>query len=46
MPIPDVTWEQFRGDMLAAGHDEVMERQWAPDTVPTVHTHPVRPMPR
>jgi hypothetical protein len=40
MPTPELTWEQFRADMLAAGYDEVLERQWAPDTVLATHTHP------
>lgn len=40
MPIPEMTWEQFRADMLAAGYDEVLERSWPPDAVVPVHTHP------
>ena len=39
MSIP-TTLEQFRADMLAAGHDEVLERSWAADTVLEWHTHP------
>jgi len=30
----------FRAEALAAGFDEVLERQWAPDTVLDTHTHP------
>jgi len=40
MPMPNMPWEQFRADMLAAGYDEVLERQWAPDTVLATHAHP------
>lgn len=40
MPTANMTWEQFRADMLAAGYDEVLERQWAPGTVLATHTHP------
>lgn len=40
MPIPEPTWDTFRADRLAAGYDEVLERQWAPDTVLASHTHP------
>jgi mannose-6-phosphate isomerase-like protein (cupin superfamily) len=29
----------FRADALAAGFDEVLEREWAPDTVIDTHTH-------
>jgi len=29
----------FRADALAAGFDEVLEREWAPDTVVETHTH-------
>ena len=29
----------FRADALAAGFDEVLEREWAPDTVIESHTH-------
>jgi len=40
MPIPSITFDQFRTDMLAAGYEEVLERPWAPGTVVPVHTHP------
>jgi mannose-6-phosphate isomerase-like protein (cupin superfamily) len=29
----------FRADALAAGFDEVLEREWAPGTVLDTHTH-------
>ena len=29
----------FRADALAAGFDEVLEREWAPDVVIDTHTH-------
>jgi mannose-6-phosphate isomerase-like protein (cupin superfamily) len=29
----------FRADALAAGFDEVLEREWAPHTVLDTHTH-------
>ena len=29
----------FQADALAAGFDEVLERNWAPDTVIGTHTH-------
>ena len=32
--------EAFRADALSAGFDEVLEREWAPDTVVDTHTHP------
>lgn len=35
-----ISFEQFRAVMLAAGYDEVIERQWAPDTLLETHTHP------
>ena len=31
--------EAFRADAMAAGFDEVLEREWAPDTVIDTHTH-------
>jgi quercetin dioxygenase-like cupin family protein len=33
------TFDHFRADALAAGFDEVIEREWAPDTVLDMHTH-------
>lgn len=38
MPLP--SFDDFRARMLAAGHDEVLVRPWAPGTVVDVHTHP------
>lgn len=32
--------EAFRADALAAGFDEALEREWAPNTVLDTHTHP------
>ena len=40
MSSPTITLDQFRADMLAAGYDEVLERQWAPGKVVDTHTHP------
>ena len=40
MSSPNITLDQFRADMLAAGYDEVLERPWAPGTVVDTHTHP------
>ena len=34
-----MSFEQFRGEMLAAGFDEVLERVWKPDTVVALHSH-------
>ena len=33
------TFEAFRQRALDAGFDEVLERQWSPNTVVDVHTH-------
>ena len=33
-------FDTFREQALAEGFDEVIERQWAPDTVLDTHTHP------
>jgi len=30
----------FQSKALAEGYDEVLEREWAPDTVLDTHTHP------
>lgn len=32
--------QAFRADALAAGFDEVLEREWAPGMVLKTHTHP------
>jgi AraC-like ligand binding domain len=37
-PVPP-SLEVFRATAQAAGFDEVLERQWAPDTVLDTHTH-------
>jgi hypothetical protein len=34
------TFAEFQAEALAAGFDEVLERQWGPDTVQDTHTHP------
>lgn len=36
----DTTFEQFQQSALAGGFDEVLQRDWAPDTVLDTHTHP------
>lgn len=38
MTLP--SFADFQQQQLAAGFDEVLERQWAPDTVLPSHTHP------
>ena len=38
--LSSTTFEAFRTDALAAGFDEAMVREWAPDTVLDTHTHP------
>ena len=40
MPTPNITFEKFRDDMLAAGYDEVLERPWAPGAKAPIHAHP------
>ena len=35
-----MTFESFRDQALAAGFDEVLVREWEPDTVLDTHTHP------
>jgi AraC-like ligand binding domain len=34
------TFEAFSAEYRAAGFDEVLERQWQPNTVIDTHTHP------
>jgi hypothetical protein len=34
------TFDEFQQKSLAAGFDEVLERDWAPHTVLDTHTHP------
>lgn len=36
----DTTFEQFQQSALADGFDEVLQRDWAPNTVLDTHTHP------
>lgn len=36
----NTTFEQFQQAALADGFDEVLQRDWAPDTVLDTHTHP------
>ncbi|MBL8286869.1 MAG: cupin domain-containing protein [Rubrivivax sp.] len=39
VPVPS-SLDAWRAQMLAAGFDEVLEREWAPHTVVGTHTHP------
>ena len=34
------SFDEFKQTSLAAGFDEVLARDWAPDTVLATHTHP------
>ncbi len=34
------SFDEFQQKALAAGFDEVIEREWAPNTVLGTHTHP------
>jgi hypothetical protein len=34
------SFDEFQKQSLAAGFDEVLEREWAPHTVLATHTHP------
>lgn len=34
------TFDQFKGEVLAEGFDEVLERSWPADAVLDFHTHP------
>lgn len=36
----NTTFEQFQQTALAEGFDEVLQRDWAPNTVLDTHTHP------
>ncbi len=36
----NTTFEQFQQTALADGFDEVLQRDWAPNTVLDTHTHP------
>jgi mannose-6-phosphate isomerase-like protein (cupin superfamily) len=37
--MPTETFEEFEAKARAAGFDEALVRQWAPDTVVQSHTH-------
>jgi len=34
------SFDEFKQKAMAAGFDEVIEREWAPNTVLDTHTHP------
>ena len=34
------SFDEFRQKAMAAGFDEVIEREWAPNTMLETHTHP------
>ena len=36
----DTTFKNFKARVRAAGFDEALVRQWAPDTVVDTHSHP------
>lgn len=36
----NTTFEQFQQTALAEGFDQVLQRDWAPNTVLDTHTHP------
>lgn len=38
--MPTATFAEFEAAALADGFDEVLERQWPPDTILDEHTHP------
>ena len=38
MDLPN--FDEFQQKALAAGYDEVIEREWAPNTVLDTHAHP------
>ncbi|MBS1143630.1 MAG: hypothetical protein H6R14_1036 [Proteobacteria bacterium] len=38
--MPPVTFEEFKGQALADGFDEVLARNWPPDAILDTHTHP------
>lgn len=40
MTTTELSLQQFRSLMTAAGYQEVIERSWAPGTVLDTHTHP------
>lgn len=39
-PMNTETFESFQAHWLAQGFEEVLERDWAPDTVLETHSHP------
>lgn len=40
MPPTPTTFDEFEATARATGFDEVLVREWAPDTVVDTHTHP------
>jgi hypothetical protein len=38
--MKNATFESFKAASLAAGFDEVLEKQWEPNLVKQLHTHP------
>lgn len=38
--MTEITFEMFKQQSLAAGFDEVLERQWPANTILDMHTHP------
>jgi mannose-6-phosphate isomerase-like protein (cupin superfamily) len=40
MNTPSATFESFREQALASGHDEALLREWAPHFANELHTHP------
>ncbi len=38
--MPDTSFSEFEQQALAAGYDQVLTREWAPDLVVDTHTHP------
>jgi quercetin dioxygenase-like cupin family protein len=38
--MSEPTFAAFQAEHLAQGFDEVLQRQWQPDTVIDTHTHP------
>jgi quercetin dioxygenase-like cupin family protein len=38
--MADLSFEEFSARATAAGFDEVMVREWAPDAVTQTHSHP------
>lgn len=40
MSTPSTDFDTFKAQHLAEGFDEVLQRDWAPNTVLDTHTHP------